>query len=133
VQDRSLFEYVVIRIVPRVDRQEFINAGVILICRRHRFLAARIGMDCQRLQTLFPGIEDTVLQEIENQLQAIASIAIGDAHTGPIAKLDMGERWHWLSAPSSTIIQPSPIHTGFCADPAEALDDLYRDFVLPLN
>ncbi len=129
MSDRAPFEYVVIRVVPRVDRQEFINVGVILICRPQRFLGASIVFDVNRIRVLAPYLDDATVEDIGRQLEGIRRIAVGDPTAGPLAKLDIGERWHWLTAPSSTMIQPSPIHTGLCREPDEQLHDLFADLV----
>jgi hypothetical protein len=129
VYGRSAFEYVIVRVVPRVERGECINAGVIVICRQQRFLAARIRLDRQRLLALDPALDADVLDELERQLDAIARIAAGNEDAGPIARLSMTERWHWLSAPSSTMIQPSAVHTGLCENPRQELDDLFAEMV----
>ena len=122
----SSFDYAVIRVVPRVERGELINAGAIVSCPTQRFLAARIALDAGRLRALSPAID---VDEVEAALAVISLIAAGDPRGGPIAKLPRGERFHWLVAPRSAIIQPSPVHTGLCDDPAAVLDDLVRRLV----
>jgi hypothetical protein len=117
------FEYAVVRVVPRVDREEFINAGVILYCRSLDFLDARIALDHKRLLALFPGAAPD-LEAIERALAMIPRICAGDASAGPIATLDLAERFRWLSATRSTVPQVSPVHTGLCDDPAQMLDHL---------
>jgi hypothetical protein len=129
VPERLAFEYAVIRIVPRVERGEFINAGVVLICRAKRFLAARVELDRERLACLAPDLGGIQLAAIEEQLMLIPRIAAGDPEAGPIARLDFRERWHWLAAPSSTVLQASPAHTGLCDDPAGELDTLFDELV----
>jgi hypothetical protein len=120
------FQYAVVRVVPRVERGESLNAGVILLCRPKRFLAARVGLDAARLRALAPDVDPAT---IETHLQGIVRIARGDEDAGPIAALGQGERFHWLVAPSSTVIQPSEVHTGLCDDPAEELDHLFERLV----
>ena len=115
------FQYAIVRVVPRVERGECLNAGVILLCRPKRFLAARIELDTDRLAALAPDVD---LGTIRSHLDGIARIARGHADAGPIARLGQGERFHWLVAPSSTLIQPSEVHTGLCDDPAEELEHL---------
>jgi hypothetical protein len=127
---RAPFEYALIRVVPRVERGECLNAGVILFCRPRRFLGARIALDRDRLRALAPYLDQTTIDDIEAQLLLIPRVCAGDPAAGPIARLSLSERWHWLSAPSSTIVQPSPVHTGLCDDPEAELDDLFRDLVL---
>jgi hypothetical protein len=111
------FDYATIRVVPRVERQEFINAGIVVFCLEKRFLAARIHLDEARLKALWPGIDADLVRE---HLEAIPRICAGDETAGPIAKLSQRERFHWLISPRSTMIQPSPVHTGLC----EGTDDL---------
>jgi hypothetical protein len=120
------FQYAIIRVVPRVERGECLNAGVVLLCRPKRFLAARVGLDHARLQALAPGIDPAA---IETHLAGIVRIARGDPDAGSIARLSQGERFHWLVAPASTVIQPSEVHTGLCADPATELDHLFERLV----
>ena len=123
---RHSFQYAVIRVVPRVERGESLNAGVILLCRPQRFLAARVGLDAARLRALAPDVDPAT---IETHLAAIERIAAGDPAAGPIAALGQGERFHWLVAPSSTVIQPSEVHTGLCDDPAVELERLFEGLV----
>jgi hypothetical protein len=120
------FDYAVIRVVPRVERQEFVNAGVVVYCPEKRYLAARIHLDEQRLRALWPDADVDVARA---HLDAIALICAGDAAGGPIAQLSQRERFHWLSAPRSTMIQPSPVHTGVCGETGELLDRLARQFL----
>jgi hypothetical protein len=120
------FQYAIVRVVPRVERGETLNAGVILLCRPKRFLAARVGLDEARLRALAPDVD---VPAIETHLAAIERIARGDADAGPIAALGQGERFHWLVAPSSTVIQSSEVHTGLCDDPAEELEHLFDRLV----
>lgn len=127
--ERLAFEYAVVRIVPRVERDEFLNAGVVLICRPKRFLAAKVELDRERLRCFAPSCTDEHIARIGEQLALIPRIAAGDPSAGPIAALDFRERWHWLAAPSSTVLQSSPAHTGLCLDPAEELDSLFDQLV----
>ena len=122
----SSFDYAVIRVVPRVERGELINAGAIVSCPTQSFLAARIVLDAGRLRALAPAID---VAEVEAALAVIPLIAAGDPRGGPIAALPRGERFHWLVAPRSAIIQTSPVHTGICDDPAAALDQLIERLV----
>ena len=121
------FQYAVIRVVPRVERGECLNAGVVLLCRPMRFLAARVGLDRARLMALAPDVHPATIDE---HLAAIERVAAGDPAAGPIARLGQGERFHWLVAPSSTVIQPSEVHTGLCDEPAAELDHLFERLVL---
>lgn len=128
----SSFDYAVVRVVPRVERGEFINAGVIVFCLEHRFLDARVVVDEARLRALWPEID---LDLVRRHLEAIPKIAAGDASGGPIARLSLRERFHWLVSPRSTIIQVSPVHTGLCEErPEGVLDDLAkRLFTQPVS
>lgn len=119
---RHPFQYAIVRVVPRVERGESINAGVILLCRPKRFLGARVGLDMARLRVLAPDVDPAT---IETHLTAIERVAAGDGSAGPMARMGQGERFHWLVAPSSTMIQPSEVHTGLCDDPATELDHLF--------
>jgi hypothetical protein len=113
------FDYAIVRVVPRVERGEFINVGVILFCRTRRFLDACVDLDRARLAALAPAGFD--LDQVEANLALIPAIARG---AGPIGALPLADRFHWLTAPRSTVIQPSPIHCGRCSDPATALKQL---------
>ena len=120
------YDYAVIRVVPRVERGEQINAGVIVSCPTADYLGARVALDDARLRALAP---DADLAEIEQALAIIPLIAAGDPRGGPIAALPRSERFHWLVAPRSAIIQPSVVHTGICDDPEAALDQLLTRLV----
>ena len=123
---REAFQYAVLQVVPRVERGERINAGVVLFSRRHRFLAARVGLDRARLAALDP---ETDAEQVERHLEALARVAAGDPQAGAVAAMEPSERFHWLAAPSSTIIQPSPVHTGLCDDPEAMLEHLFETLV----
>ncbi len=120
------FDYALLRVVPRVERQEFINAGVVVYCPQKRYLAARIRLDEARLRALWP---DADLALVQAHLRAVERICAGDASAGPIAKLSLGERFHWLTSPRSTIIQPSPVHTGVCDATDALLERLETQFL----
>ncbi|HKE95901.1 MAG TPA: DUF3037 domain-containing protein [Povalibacter sp.] len=120
------YDYAIVRVVPRVDRGEFINAGVILSCQTKDFLQARIDLDEPRLLALDPGAD---LETIRQNLASITMICQGGAAAGPIGLLSQRERFHWLVAPRSTMIQMSPVHTGRSADPAVALHHLMATMV----
>lgn len=122
----SSFDYAVVRVVPRVERGEFINVGIILICRTRRYLAAQIEFDEARLLALFPGLDTA---EIRQHLEVIPRICAGTPDSGPIGQLSQQERFHWLVAPRSTVIQVSPPHSGFCHDPAHTIDHLLNTLV----
>jgi hypothetical protein len=125
-QPRSQFQYAIIRVVPRVERGECLNAGVVMLCRPRRFLAAKVGLDEARLRAMAPDADPATILP---HLAAIERIAAGDPSAGPIAVLTAAERFHWLVAPSSTVIQPSEVHTGLCEDPVEELEHLYERLV----
>ena len=125
---RSPFAYAVIRVVPHVERGESMNAGVVLLCRPRRFLAARVELDEARLRALAPGCDAA---EIRRHLDAIPRLAAGDLDAGPIAALSQPERFHWLVAPASTVVQPGDVHTGMTDDPTATLDQLFATMVLP--
>jgi hypothetical protein len=123
---RSAFDYAVVRVVPHVERGEFVNAGVIVFCRTRRFLAARIELDAKRLMALAPLVD---ISSVERHLALIPLICEGGSEAGPIGLLPMAERFHWLVAPRSAMIQTSPVHSGLCTDPAAALDRLLERLV----
>lgn len=120
------FQYAVVRVVPRVERGESLNAGVIVLSRPRRFLGARVSLDEVRLRAIAPDADPATILP---HLTAIERIAAGDPTAGPMAKLGQGERFHWLVAPSSTVIQASEVHTGLCEDPAVELDHLFERLV----
>lgn len=122
------FDYAVLRIVPRVERQEFINAAVIVFSLEKRYLAARVHFDAARLTALWPNADVDVIRE---HLEAIPRICAGDPAAGPIARLSQRERFHWLVSPRSTVIQPSPVHTGVWTETGDLLDQLTKQFLLP--
>lgn len=127
MQQQQLFEYAVIRIVPRVEREEFLNAGVILYCAKQKFLQVKIALNEVRLAAF---CKEPGWQEIEQHLTAIRRIGEGDSTAGPIGKLDLAARFRWLTATRSTIVQTSKVHPGFCTDPEETLLRLYTQLVL---
>jgi Protein of unknown function (DUF3037) len=120
------FSYAVYRVVPRVERGERLNVGVVVFSRPLGYLAARTGLDDRRLAALWPGLDP---ESVRPHLEAIERVAAGDPDAGPIAALETTARFHWLVSPSSTIIQPSAVHTGLCDDPARELDHLFRSLV----
>ena len=124
----NAFSYAVLRVVPRVERGERINVGVIVFCRPLGYLAARTALDERRLLALWPEID---VAAVRAHLAAIERIAAGDPGAGPVASLDETQRFHWLVAPSSTVIQPSAVHTALGDDPEHQLDRLFRALVEP--
>jgi hypothetical protein len=123
---RNAFQYAIVRVLPRVERGESLNVGVVLLCRPRRYLGARIALDVKRLAAIAPDLDPATIMP---HLEAIERIAAGDPEAGPIARLGQAERFHWLVSPSSTIIQPSEVHSGLCDDPATELDRLVASLV----
>lgn len=126
MSNRLAYDYTIIRVVPRVEREEFINAGVIVSCPAKKFLEAHILLDENRLRALDPSVD---ISSVRAHLGAIPLICRGGKEAGPIGQLSQRERFHWLSAPRSTIIQVSSVHTGLCEDPALALKHLIEQMV----
>ena len=122
----SSYDYALVRVVPRVEREEFINAGVILSCPAQDVLGARIELDERRLLALDASVD---LEAVRANLASIPLVCAGGDAAGPIGKLSPRERFHWLVAPRSTIIQTSAVHSGRCQDPAAALDHLVQTMV----
>jgi hypothetical protein len=120
------FQYAIVRVVPRVERGECMNVGVVFFCRPRKFLAARIALDEARLAAFAPELD---LAEVRAHLEAMERIAAGEPGSGPVAGLDQSERFHWLVAPSSTVIQTSAVHTGLCEDPEATLSGLLEKLV----
>ena len=124
------FEYAVLRVVPRVERGEFINAGVVLYCQAERFLGARVHLDAARLKALDPEVD---LEAVRAHLEAIRSACAGGPDAGAVGRLPLRERFGWLVAPRSTVVQPSPVHTGLTDDPEAEMERLLLSMVLPLG
>jgi Protein of unknown function (DUF3037) len=120
------FSYALLRVVPNLERGERVNAGVIVFCRPLRYLEARTALDEARLRALWPAVD---LDGVRRHLDAVERIAAGDSGAGPIGRLDHTARFHWLVSPSSTIVQPSAVHTGLSCDPGRELDHLFRSLV----
>lgn len=127
MQENYLYEYAVVRIVPRVEREEFLNVGVILYCPKKGFLKVRYQLDEARLKAFSCNLE---VSELKEYLQTLERICIGGKNGGPIGVLPIASRFRWLTATRSTIIQTSKIHPGFCIDPEETLNRLYNQLVL---
>ena len=131
--DRVPFSYVVLRAVPSVERGERINVGVVLFCRQRRFLGIRWEVDPGRLRALDARVDGVATvglgAEVEGHLRALARVAEADPEAGPIAALDQSDRFGWLAAPSSTIVQPSEVHTGLCDNPVDTLEGLFGRLV----
>ena len=123
---RASFEYTVLRVAPSVEREEFINAGVLLFCQQLHFLGARIALDASRVVALDPQAD---VAGIRAQLDLIPRIAAGGQEAGEIGLLPLGERFRWLASPRNTIVQPSTVHPGLCTDPQAALDLIFTRLV----
>lgn len=126
MHENHSYEYAVIRCIPRVEREEFINVGVVLYCKKEKFLKAITFLDEKRLGALY---SDANYQDIKSYLDAFEQICIGAKNAGPIAKLEMAVRFRWLTAKRSTIIQTSPVHSGLCSDQVSKLSKLFKDLV----
>ncbi len=126
MHDKHLFEYAVIRLVPSVEREEFLNVGVILYCQQEDFLRIGYELDEDRLRAFSSSLP---VAEIEQHLMAFEKISAGGDDAGPIGQLPTGARFRWLTAPRSTIVQISSVHTGLCSDPAEKLAELLTKMV----
>lgn len=126
--ERHPFEYAVVRVVPRVEREEFVNVGVVLFARSAGFLGCEITLDRERLRVL-AGEGRLDLEAIEAHLQAMRDVCGGATAGGPIAALPPSERFHWLVAPRSTAIQISPVHGGVTDDPPASLQRLFEALV----
>ncbi len=126
MQEKDLFEYAVIRVVPRVEREEFLNVGVVLYCAKQKFLKALYNIDEKRLEML---CSDCDIPALNKYLNAFEQICIGNNNAGPIGKLPMPERFRWLTATRSTMVQTSKVHPGFCDDGGEMLEKLFRELV----
>jgi hypothetical protein len=121
------FSYAVLRLVPRIERGECVNVGVVVFSRPLDYLEARTAVDESRARALWPDLD---LEAVRAHLSAIERIAAGLPTAGPIAQLDTTARFHWLVAPSSTIIQPSQVHTGLCDAPGDEIEKLFRELVV---
>jgi hypothetical protein len=128
MHDHDTYDYAIIRVVPKVEREEFVNAGVIISCPARGFLEARIELDESRLIAIDPTLD---VESIRAHLASIRTICAGGDQAGPIGQLSQRERFHWLVSPRSTIIQTSPVHSGCCKDPAAALERLLDTMVRP--
>ena len=127
MQDHYLFEYAVIRVMPRVEREEFINVGVILYCAKQNFLEAMYVVNESKLRNFAPELD---VEELTDNLNSIQRISVGDKSAGPIGVLDMASRFRWLTATRSTILQCSKVHPGFCKNANETLIRLFTELAL---
>ena len=127
MQDKHLYEYAVIRVVPRVEREEFVNAGVVVFCKRQKFIKMLYTVNEEKIHMLYP---ETDTDQIRLNLQSFEKIANGAKDGGPIALLDIPERFRWLTAVRSSVIQTSRPHPGFCTDMEQLTQKLFKDLVL---
>ena len=128
MHDHDTYDYAIIRVVPKVEREEFVNVGVIVSCPARGFLEARIELDLPRLMAVDPTLDVDIIRA---HLETIPAVCLGGKQAGPIGQLSQRERFHWLVAPRSTIIQTSAVHTGCCQDPAAVLEHLLDTMVRP--
>ncbi|MBD2258750.1 DUF3037 domain-containing protein [Pseudanabaena sp. FACHB-2040] len=128
MHDHFTYDYAIIRVVPRVEREEFINVGVIVSCASRKFLEAQIELDQQRLTALAPTLD---VETVQGYLDAISIICAGGEQAGPIGQLPQRERFHWIVAPRSTIIQTSRVHTGLCKNLSTVIEHLLKTMVRP--
>lgn len=126
MQDKHLFEYAVIRIVPRPEREEFLNAGVVLYCADKKYLQMRYTINDQKLLAFYPEIS---IAELKAHLHAFEEVCCGKNAHSPISKLDNASRFRWLTATRSTMVQTSKVHPGLCDDPEETLVKLHEQLV----
>lgn len=127
MQDKYTFKYAIIRIVPKVEREEFFNVGVILFCKRIKFLDIKFHVDQEKLKVLSPEFEPELLNDY---LEGWKLICDGNSSGGPIGKLDLAGRFGWLTACRSTIIQSSTTRSGLSFDPKQELEDIFNTYVL---
>ena len=124
------YVYAVLRLVPRVERGECFNVGVVLLCRPRRFLGVRTALDMAKFTVMAPGLDADLVRA---QLAGVERVCAGDVTAGPMAGLDVSERFHWVASPSSTVVQPGPVHPGVTVDPGATLERLFRELVLPVG
>ncbi len=127
---QHVYEYAVIRVVPRVEREEFLNVGVIVFCKSLRFIRMRYLLDSERIRVFAPGID---LEQIEQNLSSFEKIAHGSKDGGPMACEDTASRFRWLTAVRSSVIQTSRPHPGLCSDPDNVVNKLFNDLVEPYD
>jgi hypothetical protein len=126
MQEKHLFEYAIIRVVPRVEREEFLNVGVILYCPKENFLKTKFEINQTKLAAFVCEVET---EELENRLAAFEQICKGEESGGDIAKLPISQRFRWLTAVRSTVVQTSPVHPGLCTNANETLEGLFNELV----
>ncbi len=123
----SSFDYAVVRIVPRVEREEFINAGVVVFCPEANYLGAKVRLNEPRLAAFAPHID---MELVNSRLAGLMAVCTGDPQAGTIANLGLRERFHWIVSPKSTILQMSAVHSGICTVPDQVLSRLFRELCL---
>ncbi|HAA24227.1 MAG TPA: DUF3037 domain-containing protein [Cytophagales bacterium] len=126
-EDKVTYEYAIVRLVPKVEREEFLNVGVLLFSKRKRYLGMRYHLDLQKVVAFAPDLE---IEDIHNYLQAWEAVVQGGRQGGRIGQLDTAERFRWLSAARSTLLQCSPTHPGLCHDPEGVLERLFQEYVM---
>jgi hypothetical protein len=126
MQKNKVFEYAIIRVVPKVEREEFINVGVILFCKELDYLEVKIKLPVEKIKAIAPNLE---IWEIEENLKSFLLISEGLKNSGPIGELNKAERFRWLTATRSTIIQSSKVHPGFCFEPKATMEKLFLEMV----
>jgi hypothetical protein len=127
MQEKFTFEYAIIRVVPRVEREEFLNVGVIVFCKRPAFLEMKYVLDDKKILALYPKID---LEDVRQHLQAFEQISKGNKEAGPIALLDHAARFRWLTAKRSTVVQTSAVHPGICTDTEKTVEKLIQQLVI---
>ncbi len=127
MQEKFTFEYAIIRVVPRVEREEFLNVGVIVFCKRPAFLEMKYVLDEKKILALYPKID---LEDVRQHLQAFEQISKGNKEAGPIALLDYAARFRWLTAKRSTVVQTSAVHPGICSDAEQTVEKLLEQLVV---
>lgn len=127
MSERTVYEYAVIRVVPRVEREEFVNVGVALYCKKQRYASVKIQVDESKLQALYPALD---VELVLGHLDSFRRICAGDKNAGSIATLDQAERFRWLTAKRSTIIQCSAVHPGLCVSAEQTLQELFEKLIL---
>jgi len=127
MQDRHLYEYAVIRVVPRVEREEFVNAGIIVFCKRQKFIKALFTINQAKLNILCPELD---VEQLQRNLESFERIAHGAKDGGPIAQMEFAERFRWLTAVRSSVIQTSRPHPGLCLDLESKTQALFKEIVL---
>ncbi len=127
MQDYNLYEYAIIRVVPKVEREEFLNVGVVLYCAKEKYLQAKFTVDENKLIMFSAGLD---IEDLKKHLHVFDCICRGDNCDSPITKLDLPSRFRWVTATRSTILQCSKVHPGYCLEPANTLEKIFDEMVL---